>query len=88
MGNHEAKMTIVLFLIVGIAAGFLATRIMGLNTDPLTTIAIGVAGARGRFCFADFGDGFGVDGRLRWGGSWRHPFDLALENLSPLGKRL
>jgi uncharacterized membrane protein YeaQ/YmgE (transglycosylase-associated protein family) len=45
MGNHEAKMTIVLFLIVGIAAGFLATRIMGLNTDPLTTIAIGVAGA-------------------------------------------
>lgn len=38
-------MTIVLFLIVGIAAGFLATRIMGLNTDPLTTIAIGVAGA-------------------------------------------
>ncbi len=37
-------MTIVLFLIVGIAAGFLATRIMGLNTDPLTTIAIGVAG--------------------------------------------
>ncbi len=38
-------MTIVLFLIIGIAAGFLATRIMGLNTDPLTTIAIGVAGA-------------------------------------------
>ena len=38
-------MTIVLFLIVGIAAGFLATRIMGLKTDPLTTIAIGVAGA-------------------------------------------
>ena len=38
-------MTIVLFLIVGIAAGFLATRIMGLNTDPLATIAIGVAGA-------------------------------------------
>ena len=38
-------MTIVLFLIIGIAAGFLATRIMGLNTDPLTTMAIGVAGA-------------------------------------------
>jgi uncharacterized membrane protein YeaQ/YmgE (transglycosylase-associated protein family) len=38
-------MTIVLFLIIGIAAGFLATRIMGLNTDPLTTVAIGVAGA-------------------------------------------
>jgi uncharacterized membrane protein YeaQ/YmgE (transglycosylase-associated protein family) len=38
-------MTIVLFLIIGIAAGFLATRIMGLNADPLTTIAIGVAGA-------------------------------------------
>lgn len=38
-------MTLVLFLIIGIAAGFLATRIMGLNTDPLTTVAIGVAGA-------------------------------------------
>lgn len=38
-------MSIVLFLVIGIAAGFLATRIMGLNTDPLTTIAIGVAGA-------------------------------------------
>lgn len=38
-------MGIVLLVIVGIAAGFLATRFMGLNTDVPTTIAIGVAGA-------------------------------------------
>lgn len=38
-------MGIVLLMIVGIAAGFLATRIMGLNTDLATTIAIGIAGA-------------------------------------------
>lgn len=38
-------MGIVLLIIVGIAAGFLATRIMGLNTDVPTTIAIGIAGA-------------------------------------------
>lgn len=38
-------MGIVLLIIIGIAAGFLATRIMGLNTDVPTTIAIGVAGA-------------------------------------------
>lgn len=38
-------MGIVLLIVIGIAAGFLATRIMGLNTDVPTTIAIGVAGA-------------------------------------------
>ena len=38
-------MGIVLLLIVGAAAGFLATRMMKLNTDVVTTIAIGVAGA-------------------------------------------
>lgn len=38
-------MGIVLLVIIGIAAGFLATRAMGLNSDVLTTIAIGVAGA-------------------------------------------
>ncbi|NEY89613.1 GlsB/YeaQ/YmgE family stress response membrane protein [Tabrizicola oligotrophica] len=38
-------MGIVLLVIVGIAAGFLATRLMGLDTDVPTTIAIGVAGA-------------------------------------------
>lgn len=32
-------------IIVGIAAGFLATRIMRIETDVPTTIAIGVAGA-------------------------------------------
>lgn len=38
-------MGIVLLIIVGIAAGFLATRAMGLNADVPTTIAIGIAGA-------------------------------------------
>lgn len=32
-------------LIVGIAAGFIATRVMGLRTDMISTIAIGVLGA-------------------------------------------
>lgn len=32
-------------LIIGAAAGFLATRVMRLNTDVPTTIAIGVFGA-------------------------------------------
>ncbi len=32
-------------LIVGIAAGFLATRLMKVNADPITTIAIGILGA-------------------------------------------
>lgn len=38
-------MGIVVLIIVGIAAGFLATRFMWLETDVLTTFAIGVAGA-------------------------------------------
>lgn len=38
-------MGIVLLIIVGIAAGFLATRIMGLNADVPTTIVIGIVGA-------------------------------------------
>lgn len=38
-------MSIVLLIIIGAAAGFLATRFMGLNTDVPTTIVIGVVGA-------------------------------------------
>lgn len=38
-------MPIVLFIIIGIAAGFLATRAMRLQTDVPTTIAIGIGGA-------------------------------------------
>lgn len=38
-------MSIILLLIVGAAAGFLATRVMKLNTDVPTTVAIGVGGA-------------------------------------------
>ena len=38
-------MPILMLIIVGIAAGFLATRLMKVQTDVPTTIAIGVAGA-------------------------------------------
>jgi uncharacterized membrane protein YeaQ/YmgE (transglycosylase-associated protein family) len=38
-------MGIVLLIIVGAAAGFLATRLMGMETDIPTTIVLGVAGA-------------------------------------------
>ncbi len=36
---------IIYFLIIGIAAGFLATRFMKVQTDVPTTIAIGLGGA-------------------------------------------
>ena len=38
-------MEVVLLLVVGAAAGFLATRLMKIQTDIPTTIAIGVGGA-------------------------------------------
>lgn len=38
-------MGIILMVIIGTAAGFLATRFMRLDTDIPTTIAIGVGGA-------------------------------------------
>lgn len=38
-------MQFVLLLVVGAAAGFLATRMMKIQTDVPTTIAIGVGGA-------------------------------------------
>jgi uncharacterized membrane protein YeaQ/YmgE (transglycosylase-associated protein family) len=38
-------MQIVVLIIVGIAAGFIATRVMKVNADPLMTIAIGILGA-------------------------------------------
>lgn len=38
-------MTFLALIIFGIAAGFLATKILRLNTDVPTTIAIGVGGA-------------------------------------------
>ncbi len=38
-------MPIVALIIIGAAAGFLATRIMRLNTDVPTTVAIGIFGA-------------------------------------------
>ncbi len=38
-------MHILALIIIGAAAGFLATRIMRIETDILTTVAIGVLGA-------------------------------------------
>ncbi|MDA5093180.1 GlsB/YeaQ/YmgE family stress response membrane protein [Aliiroseovarius sp. KMU-50] len=38
-------MSILFLVIIGIAAGFLATRLMGVEADLPTTIAIGVLGA-------------------------------------------
>lgn len=38
-------MTFLAVIIFGIAAGFLATKMLRLNTDVATTIAIGVGGA-------------------------------------------
>ena len=38
-------MPVIALIIIGIAAGFIATRVMRLNTDVPTTIAIGVGGA-------------------------------------------
>jgi uncharacterized membrane protein YeaQ/YmgE (transglycosylase-associated protein family) len=41
----EDRMGILYLLIIGAAAGFIATRIMDLDTNVPTTIAIGVLGA-------------------------------------------
>ena len=38
-------MPIVLLIIIGAAAGFIATRVMKVDTDVPTTIAIGIFGA-------------------------------------------
>lgn len=38
-------MFIILFIIVGIAAGFVATRIMDIEADLATTAALGIGGA-------------------------------------------
>lgn len=38
-------MPIIALVIIGVAAGFLATRFMKLDSDLMTTIVIGIAGA-------------------------------------------
>lgn len=38
-------MTIIWLIIIGAAAGFLATRLMKMETNIITTIAIGIGGA-------------------------------------------
>lgn len=40
-----AAMGILFLIIIGAAAGFLATRMMGVEADIPTTVAIGIAGA-------------------------------------------
>ena len=38
-------MTVIYLIIIGAAAGFLATRMMKIEADIITTIVIGIAGA-------------------------------------------
>ena len=38
-------MSVVFLIIIGAAAGFLATRLMRIEADIITTMAIGIAGA-------------------------------------------
>lgn len=38
-------MSIVMLVIIGAAAGFLATRVMKVETDVISTVAIGILGA-------------------------------------------
>lgn len=38
-------MTIIMLLIIGAAAGFLATRLMRIEADMITTVVVGMAGA-------------------------------------------
>jgi len=38
-------MQILALLVIGVAAGFLATRLMRVEADALTTVAVGVLGA-------------------------------------------
>ncbi|WP_149588973.1 GlsB/YeaQ/YmgE family stress response membrane protein [Tabrizicola flagellatus] len=58
-------MPLVALLVVGVAAGFLASRILKVNMDTPTTIALGVLGAligtvvlRGLVMLAGIGAGF------------------------------
>ncbi len=58
-------MVLIWLIIIGAAAGFIATRLMNLQTDILTTIAIGVLGAivgglvlRMALAIAGFASGF------------------------------
>jgi uncharacterized membrane protein YeaQ/YmgE (transglycosylase-associated protein family) len=58
-------MPLVALLIIGVAAGFLATRILKVNMDTPSTIALGVLGAligtavlRGLVMLAGIGAGF------------------------------
>lgn len=42
---HIGRMGLILIVIIGAAAGFMATRLMRLDTDVPTTLAIGIGGA-------------------------------------------
>lgn len=43
--SPEGRMSLVALLIIGAAAGFLATRLMKIEADIPTTVAVGVIGA-------------------------------------------
>lgn len=38
-------MSVILMMVLGAAVGWLATRAMGMRTDPVTTLALGCLGA-------------------------------------------
>lgn len=38
-------MTVIMLIVVGAAAGFLATRMMKIEADIITTVAVGIVGA-------------------------------------------
>jgi len=42
---YIGPMPVVFLIIIGAAAGFLATRVMHVKTDVITTVAIGIFGA-------------------------------------------
>lgn len=43
--TYIGSMPILFLIIIGAAAGFLATRVMHVKTDVVTTVAIGIFGA-------------------------------------------
>jgi len=42
---YIGSMPVIFLIIIGAAAGFLATRVMHVKTDVVTTVAIGIFGA-------------------------------------------
>ncbi len=75
-------MNLIALVIVGAAAGFLATRFMKLETNVLTTVSIGILGALfGGLVLRGAVDGHRLAGRVRWRGAGRNGVDLAVADL-------